>query len=186
MPVYDKQEYLDAYHRHGEMAPIHLPMLGAFSRHHEPGTAAMDLGSSVGLLPQGLLQLGASEVYCFEGHPKSLVRAIRTDRTHWHEVYVTPQTLGRVLTTALYGKVKTVTARRVLYEIEKTQDGMVAELGRGLFKAGVERIILQGCVPVKNPQVKLHQGHLEAAALQDSFLIQAIYGPVYVLTRRPA
>lgn len=179
--VYDSDQLIQQYKKIGELPAIHRLMHMAFLKHAPENALVMDLGASVGLMAAGLIKQGAAHVVAIEGSRKAAEKRLALNRVSWFEKYVTPETLPDVLDLARKFSTQVVTARRVLYEIEKQEDGLVNKLASGLQARGVEILILQGCVPVKNPRVKLWNSDLEARALEPFYKEWAQYGPVKVM-----
>lgn len=179
MPVYDSEKLLEAYAKYGELPHIHQAMLTAFRKHVVPGATVIDLGSSVGLLSAGLRHSGARYVMAFEGNVKANQRRILTDNVTLYPYQITAETVSSFEAAIKICKPTVCVARRVIYEIEKT--GVLETMVRAMYVHGVKQVLLQGCVPVRNPKVRLWNSELEALALRSCYQIKAQHGPVYYL-----
>lgn len=176
--VYNSPDLIKAFLEHGEIPKIHMPLISVFNEFVAPGAQVIDLGSSVGLLPASLLKMGAKEVICVEGNcPQP--GTIAKPNMIWQAYHLTPLTMHLFKTCLNLLKPKVCTARRVIYEIDKT--GIVSDVALALKEAGVKQMIIQGCVQVDNPRVRLYNSELEAQALAPHFKIMIRRGPVYYL-----
>ena len=179
MPVFDSLELVKAYKEHGQLPKIHAEMLRAFQDFVKPGASVIDLGSSVGLLPAGLMDMGAKEVICIEGNCPQEGTILKPGMI-WQAYYLTPENLNLFSTALDLFKPTVCTARRVFSEIDH-HGKVMAEVIEILHEKGVKQLILQGRVPVDHPQVRLWNTDLELEAVAKFYKPKVRRGPVCYL-----
>jgi hypothetical protein len=165
---YNSKEYVDAYLEHGAFPAIHDDIFEAAKLIPNAGTlAALDLGACTGLLTIRMRQV-FSGVKGIEASPENVSRAAREAEVKLMKI--TPATL-KDFQGELAG-IGVIIARRVFPEL---YDSNVAfELPELFFRNGIEYVLLEGRMPVRNPSNALWNADIEAN----------IFAPLYGVVER--
>lgn len=179
---FSDQSYIDNYNEKKEYPKIHenfMAMVTTYANENEP---CFDLGTNIGILAVQLVDKGRSLCVGIEGG-KDFDRAIQHPKVVYEKMYITEETLPRLEELLIKYKPTLIAARRVLSELsfDPNTVGKVAEM---FHRHGVKKIVLEGRVPVPNPQVKLWNSELEVEALSEYYLPTKKYKAVYLLCRK--
>lgn len=166
---FNDQQHIENYLQKGKFPAIHndfAKMVKYCAKEKEP---CFDLGSCIGLLAIRNIACGRSFCLGIEGNKFDFERAVKHKNTEYHNYYIDVNTFDFLIKDLVTYKPTLITARRVIYEIGRFDIKTVETMAEIFSKHGVKKIILQGCVPVKNPSVTLWNSELEINALSKYF-----------------
>jgi hypothetical protein len=184
MSVFDSDKLLDEFNHSGKFPKIHDDIFTVIQNYSgiEP---CMDFGSCYGLLSARMIKEGYKRtVIGVEGNPRYFAKAIKYPGVLYENFYISRDTFQRLSELIKQKGVKLVVARRVFPEIAGDDVSIVKELAGVLYESGIERIILEGRVPVENAKSPLSNVDKEVAALAGYYKLKYSYKNCRVLVRR--
>lgn len=154
---FNDQAYLDAYIERGEFPAIHdqvAHLIRTAANEHEP---AFDFGSCTGLLSVQAVALGRSQCIGIEGNELDFKRAMKlaSMAVRFENFFINTDTMYHLKCLLDLMRPTLVIARRVLPEIHHNDSETLDILPGVLYSFGVNKIIVQGRVKVKNPKTPL-------------------------------
>lgn len=183
MSRFNDQSHIERWERAGILPKIHETLAGMILESADPDhEIAIDFGASVGLMSVRLSLMGLKHVISIEPGEDFERRIIHTCVSAYRTA-VNDSTLSEIEAIIKKHHVTLAVCRRVIYLIEETADGCAGRFAAMLARAGITEIAIQGCVPVKNPKVKLWDTDLEVEAMHGHF-ITVDYKRDCVLMRR--
>jgi len=184
--VYDSQNLIDNYTGNGTFPKIHDAISAMVKEHAWVNEVCFDIGSSVGLLAvRNVVEGGRSLCVGIEPSRSAMARAVRHPAVTYECLALSGMD-NLMRFAGLIGKWRPtlITARRVLPEIDASDNQAIEIIAQTCYISGVEKIIIQGRVPVKNPRSRLHCVDEEIKALERHYEAVVVKGQVAVLKRK--
>jgi hypothetical protein len=178
---FNDESYIIEYNKTGAFPKIHNDvgfLIGNYANEPEP---SLDLGSNIGMICARSIKLGRSIAIGIEGCKEDFSRAVKDSRIIYENFYITRETFPRLINVLKKHKPTLVTARRVLSEIGIKDPSVVTEMAGIFHQYGVEKFIVEGRVPVKNPVVSLYNSELEVQAISNYFEVKKQHKAAYYL-----
>jgi hypothetical protein len=142
---FDAEEYLETWQTSGKFPKIHDAIMSAIIEHAVPGPIC-DVGSSTGLLSQQIKKRLKVPVLSVEGHEPSILKGrsynAYDDQSILEKLWITNKTLNTFIDLLNKHGVRTLVARRCLYEIGKKT--ALHTLFQRVANTSVEVFIIQG------------------------------------------
>jgi hypothetical protein len=185
MSVFADEKYITAYHKTGEFPKIHDPIAEMVKMHANEDEPVLDLGSCTGLLPIRLVEeCNRSFAVGLEPNRKYIDKAPRHQHVGLVCMGVERSTLPQIAGIMDFRKPTLLTARRVLPEIHATDPQVLEMFVHLCYTKGIEKVILQGRVKVKNARTPLDDIYKEAKVFESHYVVGQINRQTALLVKR--
>lgn len=192
---YDDKRHIGRLEQGGEYPKIHdgiFKVIKEEEEEREHMAGAIDLGASIGLLSARLLRENIfNYIVAVEGNKNSATQIKKVkeivdagNRLEIENFYIKKGTLRRVASLAKDKGVKSVVARRVFPEISKQYDGIVKDMSKIFYDAGIDRIYIQGRIATSNSVNCLGDAKKEAIEFSEHYLMEEKKSDIIILRRR--
>ncbi len=178
---YNSQELIDQYLLEGKFPKIHDHIGKLIKYHAAENEPCLDLGSCIGLMAIQNISLGRSFCLGIEGNKFDYQRAVPHKQVRYENFFISPETEGRLIEALVEVKPTLITARRIFPEISTFGIDFIHHLAIVFKKHGVNKIVLQGRVKVKNPKTKLYSVEQEIECFKDHYNVKELFRQCCVL-----
>lgn len=189
---YNSREHIENFKEKRIYPRIHDDIFNIVSNEEKGDCNAIDIGASIGLLSERLVKSGVfGGIVAIEGNKKSIETILEVkklssagDKISIEPFFIKNKTLKLLKMIVSDKSVKAVVARRVIPEIAKNEHGIIKDIAKIFYYGGIERIYLQGRVPVKNSTTDFDNVEKEANEFSEYYNIEKSTNSIYILRRK--